>query len=55
MKNFKDKECERQMKLITDSNIFDGIPGGGRFIGKERSFVLIDGLHNLYAPIRDEV
>lgn len=55
MKNFKDKECERQMRLITDSNIFDGIPGGGRFIGKERPFVLTDGLYNLYAPIRDEV
>lgn len=55
MKNFKDKECERQTKLITDSDIFDGTPGDGRFIGKERPFVLADSLHNIYAPIRDEV
>lgn len=55
MRNFKNKECERQMKLITESSIFDGTPGGGRFIGKERPFVLTDGVHNLYAPIRDDV
>lgn len=55
MKNFKDKECERQTKLITDSNIFDATPGDGRFIGKERPFVLSDALHNIYAPIRDDV
>lgn len=55
MKNFNDKECERQTKPIAESGIFDGIPGGGRFIGKKRPFVLADGVHNLYAPIRDEV
>lgn len=55
MKNFKDKECERQMRLTTVSDIFDGTPGGGRFMGKERQFVLTDGLRNLYAPIRDKV
>lgn len=55
MKNFKEKECNRQTELITDSGIFDGTPGDGRFIGKERPFVLADSLHNIYAPIRDEV
>lgn len=55
MKNFKDKECERQTKLITDSDIFEGTAGGARFMGKERPFVLTEGKNNLYAPIREDV
>lgn len=54
MKNYKDKECERQQALIETSGLFDGISGGGRFMGKERPFVLTDGIHNLYAPIRED-
>lgn len=54
MKNYKDKECERQQTLIETGGLFDGISGGGRFMGKERPFVLTDGSHNLYAPIREE-
>lgn len=54
MKNYKDKECERQQALIETSGLFDGISGGGRFMGKERPFVLKDGSHNLYAPIREQ-
>jgi len=54
MKNYKDKECERQQALIETSGLFDGISGGGRFMGKERPFVLKDGSRNLYAPIRDQ-
>lgn len=53
MKNYKDKECERQQALIETSGLFDGISGGGRFMGKKRPFVLKDGSHNLYAPIRE--
>ena len=55
MKNFKDKECERQAKLITESDIFEGTAGGARFMGKERPFVLSEGKNNLYAPIREDV
>ena len=40
MKNFKDKECERQTRLITEGDIFEGTAGGARFMGKERPFVL---------------
>lgn len=40
MKNYKDKECNRQQRLITTTTIFDNIEGGGRFMGKERPFVL---------------
>ncbi len=54
MKNYKDKECERQQTLIETSGLFDGISGGGKFMGKERPFVLTDGSHNLYASIREE-
>lgn len=54
MKNYKDKECERQQTLIKSTGLFDGISGGGRFMGKERPFVLTDGSHNLYAFIREE-
>lgn len=54
MKNYKEKECIRQQTLIETSGLFDGISGGGRFMGKERPFVLSDGSHNLYAPIREE-
>ena len=52
MKNYKDKECERQQSLIDTSGLFNGTLGGGRFIGKERPFVLTDGNYNLYEPIR---
>lgn len=54
MKHYKDKECERQQALIEKSDIFNGTAGGGRFIGKERPFVLTNGESNLYAPIRNE-
>lgn len=54
MKHYKDKECERQQALIEKSYIFNGTAGGGRFIGKERPFVLTNGESNLYAPIRNE-
>lgn len=54
MKHYKDKECERQQELIEQSDIFNGTAGGGRFIGKERPFVLTNGESNLYAPIRNE-
>ena len=34
MKNYKDKECERQQSLIDTSGLFNGTLGGGRFFGK---------------------
>lgn len=58
MKHYKDKECERQQTLIEKSDIFNGIAGGGRFMGKvgdKRLFVLRDGDYNVYAPIRKDV
>ncbi len=54
MKNYKDKECNRQQELINTTTIFDNIEGGGRFMGKQRPFVLKDGNYNLYEPIRKD-
>ncbi len=54
MKHYKDKECERQQMLIEKSDIFNGTPGGGRFMGKKRPFVLTNGESNLYSPIRSD-
>lgn len=53
MKNYKGKECERQQSLIHTSGLFNGTLGSGKFIGKERPFVLTDGNYNLYEPIRE--
>lgn len=55
MNHYKEKECKRQEKLISISDIFGKVPGGGRFMGKERSFVLTDGTANIFAPIKKEV
>lgn len=54
MKHYKEKECERQRMLIKQSDIFNGTKGGGRFFGKERTFVLAAGDANLYAPVRKD-
>jgi len=55
MKHYKDNECERQEKLISQSNIFGNVAGGGRFRGKQRPFVLKDGTANIFAPIKKDV
>ncbi len=55
MKNYKKKECERQQSLIGDGGVFDGASAGYEFMSVGRPFVLTDGSHNLYAPIREEV
>lgn len=55
MKHYKEKECERQEKLIAQSDVFGNVAGGGRFLGKERSFVLQDGTANIFAPIKQDV
>lgn len=51
MKHYKENERERQQALIEKCDIFNGKIGGGRFMGKERPFVLACGESNLYAPV----
>lgn len=53
--NYKDKQYEGQELLIEQGVIFDGVKGGGRFMGKPRPFVLKEEEMNLYAPIRAKV
>ncbi len=40
-------------KLICE-DFFDRDQGGGIFMGKPRSFMLLDGAHNLFSPIRND-
>ena len=54
MKDFKEKECDRQQKLINESKLFDGMSGGGKFRGNEYAHILKEGVYNLYASIREE-
>lgn len=53
--NYKNQQYARQEALIKERTIFDGVTGGGRFMGKPRTFVLQDPEANLYAPIREYV
>ena len=54
MKTYKELQKEKQILLISDSNLFDSDSGNGVFMGREREFVLLDGQNNLYSPIREE-
>ncbi len=48
-------QYERQERLIENSDLFSGDKGNGYFRGIPRSFVLRNGMNNLYAPIREGV
>lgn len=52
---YQEQERYKQTRHIQTSNIFEGTKGSGMFMGKNRDFVLQDGLTNLYAPIRKDV
>ena len=55
MSRYKNSQYARQEDLINNSDIFNGDKGKGYFMGKARSFVLKDGMNNLYEPIRNDV
>lgn len=52
---YKEKQCEKQQKLIVSTNLFDGAKAGKVYRGKERDFILKDGEFNIYKPIRGKV
>lgn len=52
---YKEKQCDKQQKLISSSNLFDGAKAGKEYRGKSRDFILIDGKFNICNPIRNEV
>lgn len=55
MSRYKKSQYTRQEDLINNSDIFNGDKGNGYFMGKQRCFVLKDGMNNLYEPIRNDV
>ena len=54
MSKYRDSQYERQQRLMQSEDIFLGDRGNGVFKGKVRSFVLQNGMNNLYEPIRME-
>ena len=53
MATFRKIQEKRQVGLM-NTEVFDNDPGRGVFRGYEREFVLQDGMHNLYGPIRED-
>jgi hypothetical protein len=52
MATFRKIQEKRQVGLM-NTEVFDNDPGRGVYRGYEREFVLQDGMHNLYGPIRE--
>lgn len=52
---YKEKQCEKQQKLICTTNLFDGEEANMEYRGKKREFILKDGKFNIYKPIRNKV
>lgn len=50
---YKTDQQKHGVKLIQEG-FFDNDEGGAMFMGKPRSFVLQDGIYNLYPAIRDD-
>lgn len=54
MANYKETQCNKQINLIKDSDLFEKAESGGEFRGESRNFVLQDGSYNLYKDIRKD-
>lgn len=56
MSIYQESQRKKVIELINSkSPIFCGSPGGQKFMGKERDFVLKDNIKNIFSPIRSEV
>lgn len=55
MSRYKNSQYTRQEELIKSSDLFSSDKGNGYFKGIPRTFVLRNGVNNLYEPIRDGV
>ena len=53
MSKYQEKERARVIELIETSELFEKCKAGGKFRGKERDFVLLNGDFNLIKPITD--
>jgi len=54
MSKYQEIQRERAIELIENSEIFEGCKAGGKFMGKERDFVLSDRNFNLFKSIREQ-
>lgn len=54
MANYKETQCNKQINLIKNSDLFEKAESGGKFRGVSRDFVLQDGRYNLYKDIRED-
>lgn len=48
---YQEQERQRQIKLLTETSIFNNDLGGGYFRGCNREFMLMNGVNNFYQPI----
>ena len=55
MSQYQERERTKAIKLIENSELFENCKAGGKFMGKERPFVLSNGNYNIFNPIREEV
>ncbi|MDR0334104.1 MAG: hypothetical protein LBI15_11680 [Dysgonamonadaceae bacterium] len=55
MSKYQEKERKKAIELIKNSELFKGCKAGGRFMGKERDFVLLDRNQNIFKPVKEEV
>ena len=52
MSKYQEKERTRTIELIEKNELFEGCKAGGKFMEKERDFVLSDRNYNLFKAIR---
>ncbi|MDR0941329.1 MAG: hypothetical protein LBM68_03790 [Bacteroidales bacterium] len=55
MSKYQENQRERAINLIENSKLFDDCKAGGKFMGKERDFVLSNSNFNLFESIRKDV
>ena len=57
--NYRERERAKVIDQIKNTNLFNGAKSGGIVKHKGNDYpkdeILIDGLNNIYEPIRDEV
>ena len=55
MSKYQENERKKAIERIENGNLFEDCKAGGKFRGKERDFVLLNGNFNLFKSIREEV
>ena len=55
MSKYQEKERTKAIELIENSELFENCNAGGKFMGKGRPFVLMNGNYNFFKSVREEV